>query len=64
MVPGAFFTPCEAMRFCGREAVWQSGPNFYIREIRGETERRERVTPAFALFCEGVARGMKKIPLN
>ena len=37
MVPGAFFTPCEAMRFLPMGVRLAAGRIFYIPEI-GETD--------------------------
>jgi len=53
MVAGAFFRPCEAMRFLLTGVRLAAGANFYIPEMRGETERRERVPPAFCLVSRG-----------
>ena len=35
MVPGAFFTPCEAMRFLLTGVRLAAGANFYIPEMLG-----------------------------
>jgi hypothetical protein len=57
MVPGTFFAPCEAMKFLPTGVRLAAGANFYIPEIPWETERRERVTPAFCLLSRGSGAG-------
>jgi hypothetical protein len=36
MVPGTFFTPCEAVRFLPTESVWQPGRIFIYRRYLGK----------------------------
>ena len=41
MVPGTFFTPCEAMRFLPMEVRLAAGANFTIPEIVGRQIKLE-----------------------